>query len=245
MTQAPSSVRNGGGRSDAGEAPEAASLRRQLLLRAGVAAGLIVVLLGGLAVYDRMSRAPAPPPAAPVVQAPPAAPPSADAPAAAAEAIAPPDPLPGREAPPEPELASAPELAPPGQRRADAPTPRDGTPRLVLGGESAAPPPPAQPAAAKAPAAAPPAAEAAPPAPLPSEIARTAGGKGYLVQMGVFTSLDNAQALQTRLAGLGIPVRLESRVVLGPFPDQAAARAAQARLREAGEGAGVVLAPRR
>jgi cell division protein FtsN len=118
-------------------------------------------------------------------------------------------------------------LAPPGKRQADAPEPRRGAPRLVLGGE----PPPSR---SGRPGVGAPAADAAP-----------ATVKGYFVQLGVFASLENAEALRARLEGLGIPARLESRVVVGPFPDQAAARAAQARLRDAGQEGGLIVPPRR
>jgi DedD protein len=218
------------------EAPEDAGLRRQLLMRASVAASLIVLLLAGLAIYDRMV---ATPPSAPLVQAPPAAPAASPAEAPPAEA------LPGGDAPSEPELAAAPELAPPGQRKADdAPEPSRGAPRLVLQGEVQPPPAPSQPSDAdRAPE---PQDRAAPAeAPHPLEPAPAQTGKGYLLQVGVFTSLDNAEALRARLEGLGIPARMESRVVMGPFPNQAAARAAQARLREAGQSPGLIVSPPR
>jgi DedD protein len=194
------------------DAPEAASLQRQLLTRAGMAAGLIVVLLAGLAVYDRMNRVAAPP-AAPSAQVP-AAPETVAGAGSATVGTSVADESLRPEIPSEPEHTSAPEL-------------RRGAPRLVLGGE---PPPPH--------AARPPSGTSA--AELPA-----AAGKGYLVQLGVFASLENAEALRARLEGLGIPARLESRVIVGPFPDQAAARAAQARLREAGQNAGLIVPPRR
>lgn len=221
--------------------PEAETLQRQLLLRVAFAAGLIVVLLAGLAVYDRMTRVAPPETAGPVAQLPPTSPPTAPPPAPAlAPAENPPAENPPaaaaspEEAPSEPEMARAPEVAPPGQRRAEAPEPQRGTPRLVLGGEAPAP--------HSAPAAATPApAEAAPRAEAPVAIA----GKGYLIQMGVFAAPGNAEALRVRLEELGVPARLESRVLAGPFPDQAAARAAQARLRAAGQSPGPIVAPHR
>jgi DedD protein len=210
------------------ETPEAPGLQRQLLTRAGMAAGLIVVLLAGLAAYDHMNRVAVPPPAPPSAQAP-QVPPTPEA--TPGTLGAPPlnslaDGDLRQEVPSEPELSSAPELAPPGKRQTDAPEPRRGAPRLVLGGE----PPPSR---AARPTAGVPAAEV------------PAAAKGYVIQLGVFASLENAEALRARLEGLGIPARLESRVVVGPFPDQAAARAAQVRLRDAGQEVGLIVPPRR
>lgn len=219
-------------------APDAESLKHQLMMRAGVAASLIVLLLGGLAVYERMTRVEPPPPAKPESLSVPAAP--------AATVVAPPenplaDAILKRDTPPEPEMTSAPEVAPPGQRHADAPLPSRGAPRLVLGGE----PPPAPVKAM--PESAPPAATVAEaPRLAPAESAQPlAADKGYLVQVGVFGSLDNAEALRQRLEEMGIPAHLESRVVLGPFPSKAAAREAQAHLREAGQNPGLIVPPRR
>jgi DedD protein len=222
------------------EGADAESLKRQLMMRAGAAASLVVVLLGGLAVYERLNR-PAPEPARlPGLAVPPAEPSSpaaAPPPAETSGAAA----LPPRDAAPEPELTRAPELAPPGRRQPEPPEPAGagrGAPRLVLGGDAAPPPAPAR-------------TEAEPPVPVspPSRAApaetRMPGGGGYLVQLGVFGSQENAEALRARLASIGMPARLESRVVVGPFPDKAAARAAQARLREAGHSEGVIVPPRR
>lgn len=231
-------------------APEDESLKRRLLMRAGMAAGLIAVLLLGLALYDRTHRAPPPAAPGPAEQVPPAArvaqPEANTAPAAAASPgpieASPADVAQADNAPSEPEMASAPEQAPPARRQVDGPEPRRGTERLVLGGEATAPPHPARPAPA-APAAAAPSPGPAP-ASAPAEPARAPGDKSYLVQLGVFVSPENAEALRAKLEGMGIPARLESRVVLGPFPDQAAARAAQTRLREAGQNAGLIVSPR-
>ena len=194
-----------------------ADLKRRLLARAGVAAGLIAVLLAGLAVHDHLNPVAAPPAAAPASGSQATMAPVGSAPIA-------PD---LRQDPAsEPEHTGAPEMATPGKREADPRESRPGSPRLVPGGEPAA----AQPGQ--------------PPAGKHGETPPLAM-KGYLVQLGVFASLDNAEALRTRLEGLGIPARLESRVVVGPFPDQAAARAAQTRLREAGQDAGLIVPPRR
>jgi DedD protein len=50
----------------------------------------------------------------------------------------------------------------------------------------------------------------------------------------VFSSTENALALQTRLKEQGIPAFVETRVVAGPFRSRAEADAARKRLRELG-----------
>lgn len=67
---------------------------------------------------------------------------------------------------------------------------------------------------------------------------------GYLVQLGVFGAMENAEALRASIAALGLPVRIEGRVVVGPFRDKAAADAAQGRLRREGVAVGFVVPPR-
>lgn len=69
------------------------------------------------------------------------------------------------------------------------------------------------------------------------------GGRGYLVQLGVFTDPANALELYERAAAAGQPAHIQSRVVLGPFPDRAAAE--RARKAHQALGAGVVVAPGR
>jgi len=55
-------------------------------------------------------------------------------------------------------------------------------------------------------------------------------GTGFTVQLGVFTSMENAQALYAKLKEQGIPAFLETRVVVGPFRDRLEADAAQRKL---------------
>lgn len=73
--------------------------------------------------------------------------------------------------------------------------------------------------------------------------ARPAPVHGYRIQLGVFAGPANALALQQRLADQGLPAGVQSRVVLGPFPDQQTARNAQAALRAAGMEEGMLLPP--
>ncbi len=58
--------------------------------------------------------------------------------------------------------------------------------------------------------------------------------QGFVVQLGLFTSVENAQSLHARLKQQGIPAFLETRVVVGPFRDRAEANAAQRKLRAVG-----------
>jgi cell division septation protein DedD len=53
----------------------------------------------------------------------------------------------------------------------------------------------------------------------------------------MFTTVENAQALQAKLREQGIPAFLETRVVVGPFRDRAEADAAQRKLKELGSAA--------
>lgn len=67
-------------------------------------------------------------------------------------------------------------------------------------------------------------------------------GKAYMIQVGVFTSPANAQALQKQLQRAGIEAHLETRVQLGPFKDKHDADKALARARKLGINAVLVNA---
>lgn len=70
-------------------------------------------------------------------------------------------------------------------------------------------------------------------------------GRGYLVQLGVFAAPDNALRVYQQAAAAGQPAHIQSRVVLGPFPDREAAEHARKRLQAAGAGPGVLIPPER
>jgi DedD protein len=55
-----------------------------------------------------------------------------------------------------------------------------------------------------------------------------------MVQVGVFTSTANAQALQKQLQRAGLDAHLETRVQLGPFKDRLDADRALARAKKLG-----------
>lgn len=58
--------------------------------------------------------------------------------------------------------------------------------------------------------------------------------KSFEVQLGVFTDLDNAKQLQTKLAQQGIPSHTETRVQIGPFKSRMEADRARAKLKAIG-----------
>lgn len=67
-----------------------------------------------------------------------------------------------------------------------------------------------------------------------SERAATHSDTAYVVQVGVFNSPANAQALQNQLRRAGIEARLETRVQIGPFKDKREADQAIARAKKLG-----------
>lgn len=85
----------------------------------------------------------------------------------------------------------------------------------------------------------------APPGVLLPEAAVAASAPGHRVQLGVFGDAANAVTVYERALAAGYEARIQSRVVVGPFADKAAAERAQRKLREAGLGAGVIVAPAR
>jgi len=68
----------------------------------------------------------------------------------------------------------------------------------------------------------------------PAEKTASTPGKAYLVQVGVFTSPANAQALQKQLQRAGVEAHLETRVQIGPFKDKREAEKALARAKKLG-----------
>jgi cell division septation protein DedD len=86
-------------------------------------------------------------------------------------------------------------------------------------------PPPSQPAAAVP----------------PSQVPPAATGKGYVVQLGVFTNPDNARELVEKLNKQGIRAHLEARVQIGPFLNKQEADKAQIEMRKLGYNALVTL----
>lgn len=126
-------------------------------------------------------------------------------------------------------IAPPPTESPADPAQASLPVEPPPPPQVVNNEKLAAP---ARPAAALHPASA---NNAAKPAPAP--------GKAYVVQVGVFMSPANAQALQQQLFKAGLPAHTETRVQLGPFQDRRDAEAALAKVKKLGVNA-VLVAPR-
>lgn len=76
----------------------------------------------------------------------------------------------------------------------------------------------------------------------PTEKSAMVPAKAYMIQVGVFTSPANAQALQKQLQRAGIESHLETRVQLGPFKDRQDADKALARAKKLGINAVLVSA---
>lgn len=255
----------------AAEHPDA--LRRRLMRRLTVAGVLIVILLGALAVFDRLSRletddaaptrpaAKAPPaPDAPTVgpsvhtdgsrpvgepPPPPIQPSLADTPPAEPKAVPVEPKAVPVEPPPKPEVAAQPVAGP------AVPTPAVPPP--------AARPPAVKPASPVAAPAAPPAVPegtaggeirpaapvaAAAPVPAPARPLLPLLKRGYVLQAGVFTNPERAEELRARLVLAGVPVSVESRVQVGPFATAQEAAAAREKIRAFGVEAILIPPPR-
>lgn len=74
------------------------------------------------------------------------------------------------------------------------------------------------------------------PTPLPAPVPPSAPRlfSGFILQAGVFSSIQRAEELHARLTLSGVPSTLETRVQVGPFRTRQEAEAAQAKLRELG-----------
>ena len=230
-------------------------LRQRLLRRIGLAGVLIVALVASLAMFDAVfvhTPAPASPePAAVTVDAEPvpAEAPTAESPvetpaeaaaSAPADPPAEPEPVPQADAKPEAPPANAAAPSKTGIKPITRPEPRpDPRPQPVVPESTATPtlPLPPQPAIKPTPPVAPVVSQVRPPRTL-------AQGQGYLVQMGVFSNIANAEELKGRLDKAGIPAHIEARVQVGPFKNKVEAEAAQKKLAQMGL-SGLLLSPRK
>lgn len=68
-------------------------------------------------------------------------------------------------------------------------------------------------------------------------------GPGYRIQLGVFGDAGNALKLYEQVAAQGYEGHIQSRVMVGPFADRAAAEKARQALRRAGVAQGVLVPP--
>jgi DedD protein len=220
--------------------PETEDVRKKALLRLAVAGVVTAAALGGLWWLDQ-SDSKQPPvqdtPPAPIVSA---APPQVAAP----QTETPAEMEPTTEPAAEQETASA-EAAP--AMAEDFPKESPPPPRVSNNLVSTQKPfASGQPAARPTP---PPAVSPAPPAVAPTAAAlpaiepmpQAASGKGYVVQLGVFSNPDNARELVTKLNKQGIRAHMEARVQLGPFLNRQEAEKAQIEMRKLGYNALLTL----
>lgn len=230
-------------------------LRGKLLKRLGIAGVMVVVLLGVLAYFDRISgqREEAQPKVftKPVPVAPkkevsqPVKPTEPELPPAETKPEAP---VSGEAQTP---VATTTETTVPPTAKPEAETQKVPAavtkPQPAVGAKPAAVVKPV-PEATAAPVTVPPAkaadkpeARPAKPEPVPSaSLPRLLSG--YVVQAGVFTNARSAEELHVKLALNGIPSNLEARVHVGPFKTRAEAEAARKKLKELGI-EGMLIAP--
>jgi cell division septation protein DedD len=251
---------------------ERARLRRELLYRAALATGLMVLLVIGLTIYD---EAPAPPPAAdaplPVTRAPvvtgapdAASAPPADAAADHETAVPAPqarDPVAGADDPcvAKPDAGDEPgDAEAPYGEAANAAHAADAAQRAVAPADlpPAAQhdplPPPDRPASGDGDAAAVVAAPSPPPQAARSVAQRSVGAPAsavppsasgrYQLQIGRFADVEAAARLRDELAGDGHAASVLTRVAVGPFAERRAAQDVLARLRRERALRGVLVA---
>jgi DedD protein len=81
-------------------------------------------------------------------------------------------------------------------------------------------------------------------APVPQPIAAPRLLKAFMVQAGVFTSVQRAEELHAKLTLNGIPSVLEARVQAGPFKNREEAAAAREKMKALGIEAVMILPPK-
>lgn len=195
-------------------------LKQRAMRRLAVALGFIAAAIVGLAVLDRYtSRSPAKDAGRPGYEPP------------AVAALPPPKPI----APPPAPALDAPQVEPPPPSVEDAPSDAGGMRPAPPSSAGATRPEAAATDAGRSAQAAPaPPPTAAPAAAPPRTAAPLLPAPAFVVQLGMFSSVDNAQSLLERLRAQGVPAYLETRVVVGPFRDRAEAEAAQRKLQATG-----------
>jgi DedD protein len=229
----------------------AGDLRGKLIGRLAMAGLLVALLLGVLAFFDHLANSPEEPDERVFTERVPVAPkkemsqpvkpaenlPESPAPEKAEPPVEPPPP-PQVEA--KPQVAAAPEAAPEKRpagviaKPAPAALPPPAVPEATTAPSNIVPPP-----RAAAPSEAEPARPVAQvldhkPAPAASPPSVSRLFSGFLLQAGVFTSVQRAEELHARLTLSGVPSTLETRVQVGPFRTKQEAEAAQAKLKELG-----------
>ena len=225
------------------EDPHLASRRAKT--RIGVAVVLLAVAIGGLALLSRHKpesqieeaqsqkqesvSSGESKPAGPAPESP------AQINSAQQEPPPPPAPETPTEPPPPPPVVN--QLPPEPSHSASPATPRSVTTAPAKTLEKPTPAPaPAQPVTTEKPLV-----EKSPPAkPAAASAKAEPAPRAFMVQVGVFTDMDNARQLQAKLTEHGIPSHTETKLQLGPFNTKAEADAAQVKLKALGMGAVIV-----
>lgn len=249
---------------------ESGEIRSKLLGRLAVAGVLVAVLLGVLAFFDYLATVPDESEEQVFTKPVPVAPKKAvSQPLTPAESLpTPPEPQKVEapvEAPPPPQVEThAPAVAeskpePVLEKRPKMPLTVESAKKLAVPVPAVAPAPRPVPEATTAPSnVLPPppraavAAEPVPPRPAariletrpavtPPVVSRLFSG--FLLQAGVFSSVQRAEELHARLTLSGVPSTLETRVQVGPFKTRQEAELAQAKLKELGVEA-ILVPPR-
>ena len=200
------------------------ALRKRLVSRIAIAGVVIVALLGGLALIDTLYVAPATP--VPKTQTPQAievtdAPGAAIAISAAAKPESPqPEAVPTIKRQAEPEETASPSL----------PLPKETRPAIAGNATSKTE------------------AAVATHSMVSRPLTRDKGLQaehGFVLQMGVFRDVSNAQELLAKIQKAGVPAQIEARVQVGPFKTRQEADEARAKLTAAGFDAGLLMATHR
>ena len=237
------------GKENVSDGPEdLTQIKRKLAWRMGVAGLMIVGLLAGLWLFDSMTANRSQPETIapqftepvpvtkksvtqPLTSAEPVAETSNETRATVPESTeAPMDRMSSAAQPPPPEIAAQPSAARKGKPQTRAPATG---PTAAASARSAAPP--ADTSSAVAPSADQPGAgsPAVPASPRQTQVLPRMLS-GINLQAGVFADPRRAEELHARLLREGIPATLETRVLVGPFPNREAADAARAKMREMG-----------
>lgn len=222
---------------------EQAGIKRKLAWRMGFAGLMIVMLLGTLAIFDRLSAPDEPESSAPSFTEPVPVPKKE-----MTQPVKPAEPVLDVQKAAEPEASAAPvepparpEVAPqPVLPRAQPLTPRP----QPVGHPVATTPTASQPAPPR------PVEEAAPvmhQLAVPTGGGATLGGRlfsGFALQAGVFSDLRLAEELHAKLTLNGIPSTFEARVQVGPFKTREEAEAARGKMKVLGIDAVLLMPPK-
>jgi DedD protein len=230
------------------------ALRKRLLQRVALAAGVVVILLSGLMYVEstvvrdektqkevaRVETPPKPiekPVEEMAAEEKPGEPPNekvGDKPAEPVEVA--------KEPEAEPELTEAPRTV----ARAERPltVPARAQQAMVRSGEPV--PAPQKKETAKEVVAAPVARLATPPAPASRPITNVVESvRQFMVQAGVFNNITNAEELRAKIDAAGVPARIEARVQVGPFASRQEAEQAREKLKSLGLDPGLIVAARK